>query len=858
MQSTLSRRRPFAPVLGLIALVLPLLVGSLVPVGAQPGPDAAGVTSVADDVTAVPWAGAGPATRMRAVAALAPTTRAIVSTTGAFPDALASGVLQDDAMLVGATDGRLDDATKALLTGADVDEVIILGGVAAVPEDVRADLPAGADITRISGRDRTETAAEAALQVATGDVSTVLLARARGPEGNPSAGFIDAIGAGAWAAATGFPVLLVDNNFVTDATRQAMATLDPDELVVIGGTAAVSEEAAEAVAAGRDIRRVAGPERFTTAARIAEETRPDGAGTVVLLDGTDPDAWTTGFAAAHPAATRDAAILLSNGEELPAATLAALDDLSPSSLICAAPSAACNAARDAAGLPALASLGITPAPGMPLPVGTAVSFTSNTEATVTDDGGCLSGGTRSGDAARDCTVVVRVAGDGTLVGRTATVTWPALVPSDTSVEAPAEYLSILGGGRWDFDDTVDVRPAADITNSKGAQVDTAASVLRYGAEPGNVPVLWSNFGGAVPVPPDGLAVPVDSARFTRVVARVYSPAAGPLGLEFRSCSTTPNVDCINPASMVAQGRAGANLQPGWQTVAIDLAGDAAWTGNPIHTIYLYANGGTLIDDLRITDGSTARTITTTTAPGVAVRWDLDDDPGNNTDPTSALWGDLPGGVLDPNVLPPGRYWLHTVAADGTAGSTAGPIDIVSPGLSEGPLVLDGEWARDVRGNAWDFAAGGLVAGTDDVIELGNAERIDGAGLRGRNTNHSGDPYLVLDVPTPIDTSVWTHVVVEFSVDGPFDLAFAPGGGTMGRVLYQQGDHVWRNGNDIVAYPNQRTYVVEMTGPHSLEPNTPAWQAAPVTGLRFDPNEDEAPGRTWHVESIRLTRGWPTR
>ena len=843
---------------GLLALLLPLLVGSLVPAAAQPDPDPPGVSSVADDVTAVPWDGAAPAERMRAVAALAPTSRAIVTTTGAFPDALASGVLQDDAMLVGATDGRLDDATKALLTTADVDEVIILGGVAAVPEDVRDDLPAGADVTRISGLDRTKTAAEAAVQAAAGDVSTVLLARARGPEDNPSAGFIDAIGAGAWAAATGYPVLLVDNNFVTDATRAAMADLDPDELVVIGGTAAVSEEAAEAVAAGRDLRRVAGPERFTTAARIAEETRPDGAETVVLLDGTDPDAWTTGFAAAHPAATGDAAILLSNGEELPTATLAALDDLSPSGLICAAPAVACNAARDAAGFAPLAPLAVTPAPGAPLPVGTTVSFTGETEATVDDDGGCLTGGTRSGDAARDCTVVVRVAGDDGRVGRTATVTWPALITSDTTVEAPTEYLSPLAGGRWDFDEAVDVRPAADINNSKGAQVDTGASVLRYGGEPGNVPVLWSGFGGAVPVPPDGLAVPVDTTRFTRFLARVYSPAAGPLGLEFRSCSTTPNVDCINPASMVAQGRAGTNLQPGWQTVAIDLAGDPAWTGNPIHTIYLYANGGTIVDDLRITDGSTASTITTTTAPGVAVRWDLDEDPGNNTDPTSALWGELPGGVLDPNVLPPGRYWLHTVAADGTAGSTAGPIDIVSPGLSEGPLVLDGEWARDVRGNAWDFAAGGLVAGTDDVIELGNAERIDGAGLRGRNTNHSGDPYLVLDVPTPIDTSVWTHVVVEFSLDGPFDLVFAPGGGTMGRVLYQQGDQAWRNGNDIVAYPNQRTYVVEMTSPHSLEPNTPLWQAAPVTGLRFDPNEDEAPGRTWRVESISLTRGWPTR
>ncbi len=816
------------------------------------------VQVVPDDTTTIPGADADPATRMRTAAALAEADRALVTTTGAFPDALASGVLQADAMLVGATDGRLDQATRALLADAGVEEVTILGGTAAVPEDVTQDLPSGATVTRLSGGDRTATAAAIALaaaEAATDAPDTVLVARARGPQGNPSAGFIDAIGAGVWAAVTGWPVLLIDGTAVTTATREAMAAIDPDEVIVIGGTAAVGEEAVAELAGGRDVRRVSGPERFTTAAEIAAEVRPDGAETVVLLDGTDAEAWTSGFAVAHAAATSGGVVLLSAGADLPEATLDALGDLEPTSLVCGAPAAACTAARTAAGMPAAPTVTIQPPPGQPLAPGTAVDLPD--DATVVDDGDCLTGGSRSGDPAADCTIVLRVPAGAGGVGATVTATWPALVTSGDGM-APAEYLSPLAGGRIDYDDLVDTRPNADTQASRGALVDPAASVLRYPAgTDAVVPIIWAGFGGAVPVPPDGLAVPVDSARFTRVSIRLHHPSGGGVQLQWRSCPTAPGPNCIDPAAIVAQGAAGQGITAGWQTITFDLAGDATWTGQPVHMLYLAAPAGTVVDDVRLHEPTAGTPVNVTTVDGVAVQWDTDADPGNNTDPASALWGTLPGAMLDPATMPPGRYWLHTLSADGSVGATAGPVDLIAPGHVDGDLVLNGDWAADVRGNPWDFAPGGLAAGTDDVIELGNAERIDGPGLSARNTNHTGDPYLVLDLPTPIDTTVWTHAVVTFAVDGPFDLAFAPGGGTMGRILYQQGDGVWRNGNDIVAYPNQRTYVVEMTGPHSSEPQTPGWQSAPVTVLRFDPNEDEAPGRTWRVESIQLTRGLPT-
>ena len=823
------------------------------------GTDGAGhLVVLPDDTLLIPGAGEGAAERMRAAAALAPTDRALITTTGAFPDALASGVLQGDAILVGATDGQLDSATRALLVQSDVAEVTILGGTAAVPESVEDDLPAGATVTRLSGGDRTATAAAiamAAADAADTPPDTVLVARARGPQGNPSAGFVDAIGAGVWSAVTGWPVLLIDGTAVTTATREAMAAIDPDEVIVIGGTAAVSDDAVAELADGRDVRRVAGPERFTTAAEIAAQVRPDGAESVVLLDGTDPEAWTSGFAVAHSAAAEGGAVLLSAGDDLPAATLDALQELGPERLVCGATAAACAAAREAAGMPDAPAVSISPAPGQPLPLGTAVSLPD--DATLTDDGGCVTGGTRTGDPAADCTIVLEVPASGNAVGATATATWPAIATSGDGL-APAEYLSPLAGGRFDFDELVDTRTNADLQASRGAVVDPAASELRYPGTDALVPVLWAGFGGAVPVPPDGLAVPVDSARFTRATIRLSHPSGGGVQMQWRSCPTAPGTNCIDPAAIVAQGSASQTIGAGWQTITFDLAGDPSWTGQPVHMLYLAAPAGTVVDDLRLHEPTSGTPVTVDALDGVALQWDTDADPANNTDPASALWGTLSGGQLDPATMPPGRYWLHAMSPDGGVGSTVGPVEIVAPGHMEGELMLDGEWSVDVRGNAWDFAPGGLAAGTDDVIELGNAEAIDGPGLSARNTNHTGDPYLVLDVPTPIDTSVWTHAVVTFAVDGPFDLAFAPGGGTMGRILYQHGDGVWRNGNDIVAYPNQRTYVIDMVGPHSSEPQTPAWQSAPVTVLRFDPNEDEAEGRTWRVESIELTRGLPTR
>lgn len=85
-----------------------------------------------------------------------------------------------------------------------------------------------------------------------------------------SATFADALGAAAVAAATGWPVLFTDGDELPGPTRRAIEDLGIDEIVIVGGTAAVSAGVAEAVAAtGATVRRVSGADRYETSAAIA-------------------------------------------------------------------------------------------------------------------------------------------------------------------------------------------------------------------------------------------------------------------------------------------------------------------------------------------------------------------------------------------------------------------------------------------------------------------------------------------------------------------------------------------------------------------------------------------------------------
>ena len=167
---------------------------------------------------------------------------AIVATAANFPDALAAGAWagrRGGAVLLTAAT-VLDERTAAELQRLDPDHVVVVGGPAALPEEVvRAvalALP-DADVDRVSGPDRLATAGAVADAAMIG-ASTALVAT--------GANFPDALAAVPVAIANRAPLVLTDDDPPTEL-RDLLAELGVEELSVVGGEVAVPPSAVAAL-----------------------------------------------------------------------------------------------------------------------------------------------------------------------------------------------------------------------------------------------------------------------------------------------------------------------------------------------------------------------------------------------------------------------------------------------------------------------------------------------------------------------------------------------------------------------------------------------------------------------------------
>ena len=239
---------------------------------------------------------------------------AVLARSDDFADALAAGGLAgelDAPVLLTPTEG-LDDAVAAELDRLGVEDVVLVGGEAALSAQVAADVEAlGMAVRRIGGRERFSTAglvADAIVEIG-GPVEEVIVALGIRPEGGDA--WPDALAAGVLAAAARAPVLLTAPEAVPFPTDDALARLldAGDPLLIAGGTAAVGTTAQdELLAAGYAPRRIAGATRYGTAAAMAEEAVARGATTdvVVLASGEE----FAGALVGGPAAVRAGGILL--------------------------------------------------------------------------------------------------------------------------------------------------------------------------------------------------------------------------------------------------------------------------------------------------------------------------------------------------------------------------------------------------------------------------------------------------------------------------------------------------------------------------------------------------------------------
>jgi putative cell wall-binding protein len=245
---------------------------------------------------------------------------AVVSRVDVFADAMAGGPLagEDGPLLLTGSD-QLDAAVEAELERVlpPGRTVYVLGGESAISRGVADTLAQRWKVERLSGPERTATAAAVA-EVVRGreGTMTVMVARAGPDAGSPWA---DALAGGAYGAKAGVPVLLTYTDTLTAPTRDALEGVT--RTIVLGGTAAISDAVMRQLPSAE---RVGGATRAGTAVEIAErlwEHREGTAGQGVLVgDGFSPQAWTLALAASPLAARSSAPLLLTASDSLPPET----------------------------------------------------------------------------------------------------------------------------------------------------------------------------------------------------------------------------------------------------------------------------------------------------------------------------------------------------------------------------------------------------------------------------------------------------------------------------------------------------------------------------------------------------------
>ena len=145
-------------------------------------------------------------------------------------------------------------------------------------------------------------------------------------------GFADALSGGSAAAVGPGPLLLTASTALPPATATELARLAPARIVVLGGPAVVSDTVLVALAdyTTGSVTRIAGSDRYATAARIsAAAFAPGVAVAYVASGGSFPDALAGGAAAAH----MHGPILLTKPGILPPATAAELTRLAPGRIV---------------------------------------------------------------------------------------------------------------------------------------------------------------------------------------------------------------------------------------------------------------------------------------------------------------------------------------------------------------------------------------------------------------------------------------------------------------------------------------------------------------------------------------------
>lgn len=261
-----------------------------------------------------------------AVAAQYPANQDVVylASGAGFADALSGAALaaKVDAPVLLVRQDSIPGSVATQLDRLNPGRIVIFGGTGAVSNGVRdaAQAYTSGDVTRLAGANRYETAAAIADTYPSG-ISTVYIAS--------GLDYPDALSGSASAGRNGRPLLLTHSDRLPDTIAQALDRLNPGQIVILGGTGAVSTAVRNELRnhTTGEVSRIAGANRYETSALIAD-TFPGNRSRVFVATGADfPDAL-SGSALAGKEANP---VLLTTPAKLPNAVGAAIDRLNPGS-----------------------------------------------------------------------------------------------------------------------------------------------------------------------------------------------------------------------------------------------------------------------------------------------------------------------------------------------------------------------------------------------------------------------------------------------------------------------------------------------------------------------------------------------
>ena len=178
-------------------------------------------------------------------------------------------------------------------------------------------------VQRVAGANRYETAAAASRAGFSPGVAVAFVAT--------GADYPDALAAGPAAIAGRGPVLLTTRDALPSATATELDRLRPGRIVVVGGASAVSDAVLDELRShtAGDVTRIAGADRYDTAARLSAATFDPGVGAVFVATGTG---FADGLAGGAAAGFAGGPVLLVTPSSIPSVTSTELRRLAPGSI----------------------------------------------------------------------------------------------------------------------------------------------------------------------------------------------------------------------------------------------------------------------------------------------------------------------------------------------------------------------------------------------------------------------------------------------------------------------------------------------------------------------------------------------